>query len=81
MRRYYQESFNPRRIEVQQITHAEIPRVKQYRYEFDEMHKRIESAEAQINLLLRTGTSYMDLEKLCSSKVASGPIAYVTERG
>ena len=81
MRRYYQESFNPRRIEVQQITHAEIPRVKQYSDEFDEMRKRIESAEAQINLLLRTGTSYMDLEKMCSSKVASGPIAYVTERG
>ena len=75
----YQASFNPRRITVQKISHKEIPQVKLYQCEFDEMRKRIGSALDQINLLIRTGTSYSELDSLCQSKSKHMPIAYLVE--
>ena len=59
MKMHYQRSFNSRKIEVLQIPHVEISHIKQYYDEFDEICKRIESAEAQIDLLMRTNTTYV----------------------
>ncbi len=75
----YKKSFNPRRVEVQKIRHSEIVRVKQYHSEFDEMRERVESLEAQIQMMLRTGTSFVELTEMCRGNEMVGPIAYLTE--
>lgn len=78
MNENYQASFNPRRVAVQKISHKEIPQIKMYQSEFDEMRKRVDSALEQVNLMLRNNLSYYDMDRLCQGN-SNVPIAYLTE--